>query len=376
MPIVYLDHAATSWPKPPEVAAAVARWYAEVGVSAGRGDSDLCRIAAREVDAARRQLGALCGVPPARVAFTSGATESSNLFLRAFLRPGDRVVTTAAEHSAIARPLLALVAERGIALEIVAVDRLGYVDAVAVAAALDRAPTRLFAVNHASNVTGAVQDVSALTNLAHARGCAVMVDASQSLGLVPVGDLGADVVIGSAHKSLLGPPGLGFLAARPPIEFAPAKQGGTGSSRALAEQPRDWPGGFEAGTPNTPAIFGLAAALRWSTAQDRAACLARELQVIDAVREDLRRRLADRVRIVSPVTGARLPVLSFTLADLDPAEAGVLLADAGIHVRTGFHCAPWIHAALGTEAAGTIRVSVGPFVSAAEALQVARVLAR
>src|SRR5690606_37148009 len=239
--MLYLDHAATSWPKPPEVPAAVADWFTSIGVSPDRGDGERCHRAAALTAEVRAGVAALCGVRAERVVFTSGATESANLFLRGFLAPGDRVVATAAEHSAIARPLRALGRTLDIECEVVPVDGAGYVAVDAVERALRRRATRLLAVNHASNVTGAVQDVAALVGVAHAHGCTVLLDASQSAGVLPLAGLGADVILGSAHKSLLGPPGLGFLAVRDGIALRPAKQGGTGSSLALDEQPETWP---------------------------------------------------------------------------------------------------------------------------------------
>lgn len=373
--MIYLDHAATSFPKPIEVAQAVARWFSEVGVSADRGDSDLCRVAADEVQRVRRDLAALCGTLPQRTLFTSGATEAVNLFLRGFLAPGSRVVTTAAEHSAVARTLAALADERQISTEVVAVDDVGQVDPQDVEHALDQASTALLVVNHASNVTGAVQDLAALAEAARRRGIVSLADVSQTLGLLPVAGL-ADVLVGSAHKNLLGPPGLGVLAVARHVPLRPAKQGGTGSSRALARQPEDWPGGFEPGTPNTPAIFGLGASLRWLAERDHGSLLATELAGIEALAMALREALGNRVRVIEPRATPRLPICSFTLTHIDPAEAGILLAEAGIHVRTGFHCAPWIHQHLGTAERGTIRVSVGPFATPEQTLEVVRVLAR
>ena len=372
--MIHLDHAATSFPKAPGVADAVARWYAEVGVSPDRGDGDACRIAAAEVAAARRGVASLCGVVPEQVAFTSGTTESLHLLFTAVLRAGDRVVTTAAEHSSVVRPLVAMRETLGLALDVVPVDATGTVDATRLADAVAAAPCRLLVVTHASNVTGAVQPVGPALTAARAAGALSIVDAAQTIGMVDV-PAGTDFVVGSAHKSLLGPPGLGFVAAREPFPLVPPKPGGSGSSTALEAHPDRWPTVLESGTPNTPALFGLAAALRHHHAVDPAAELARALGAIDALAEALLERVP-AARLLRPSPGApRLPILSFVLPDLDPAEAGMLLASAGIQVRTGFHCAPWVHRALGTTQAGTIRVSVGPNVPPTDVLEVATVLA-
>lgn len=357
--MLYLDHAATSHPKPKEVLDAMQHWYVDVGVSAARGSSHRCTEAERVVQRARRATGALCGLPAARVAFTSGATESINLFLRGFLQPGDLVLTTAFEHSSVARPLVALSREVPIRLRVLPPDADGGLSPDTVARALRESEPRLFAFPHASNVTGVRFDAAAFCERARAVGAATLLDASQTAGLFAL-DVGADAVAFGAHKALLGPPGLGVLAVRDGIALRSAKQGGTGSSRALDEHPTEWPQAFEAGTPNTPAIYGLDAALRLATPAVRAA---RAQAMLDATQrlEDHLRRLAG-VRLL-PAPGDRAPVLSFVHDALDPAEIGALLDQHDVHVRTGHHCAPWIHRHFGTELAGTVRLSPGPELS-------------
>ena len=368
--MIYLDHAATSFPKPAPVLAAVLRWFEELGVSADRGDSKLCAEVAREVRAARSGLADLMGMAPERVAFVSGATEGLNLVLRGILRPGDRVVTTDVEHSSLVRPLVHLRSVLNLEIVRIACDGYGRLDPAAFADALRGKTTRLVAFSHASNVTGAVCDAAAICALSRARGALSLVDASQSAGIVSL-RVGADVVVASAHKHLHAPPGLGFVAVMPGTPLTTLKQGGTGSSKALDRHPEEWPTAFEAGTPNTPAILGLAAALRWS--RERAQQdLERGLARIDALRASL--AAAGAVSFQSPVASPRIPILSFTIQGLDTSEAGVLLAEAGIHVRTGYHCAPWIHERLGSAETGTIRVSPGPEISADQALAPARAL--
>lgn len=359
--MIYLDHAATSFPKPPAVLAAIRSWYEDLGVSAERGDGHRCREVRAGVDEARRRIGGLVGVPAARVAFVSGATEGLNLALRALLRPGDTVLTTAFEHSSVVRPLRALQRERGLRLQVLGPTPEGGLSVDAAAAALADCRPRLLVFTHASNVTGALFDAAALCDVARRLQVATLLDASQTAGLFDLA-VGADVVVASAHKGLHGPPGLGFLAVRDGLPLAPQKQGGTGSSAALDEHPTTWPHAFEAGTPNTPAILGLLAALRWLDAEGpsvlRDAALARTCEL-----EELLSRNR-QVRLLRP-PGPRTPVLSFVHAQYDPAEIGGMLDAAGVSVRTGFHCAPWIHAALGTAQTGTVRMSPGPFVSAA-----------
>ena len=368
--MIYLDHAATSFPKPKAVLDAVSRWFCEQGVSADRGDSQSCGDVSHQVAKVRREIGNLCGVPAQHIAFTSGATESLNLCLRGHLRQGDRVLTTAIEHSSLARPLRLLQTERGIEIEILRPDAQGRIDPELLNDALRQRQYQLLAFSHASNVLGTVQDASRLCKIATEHGASSLLDASQTAGLLPL-DVGADMVVASAHKSLMSPPGLGFLATKPGVELTPTRAGGTGSSHALDQQPEDWPTRMEAGTPNTPAIMGLGAALDWLATNGSP--LEHGLQLLDSLREALARK-PDRVKLLGPAHGPRVPILSFTSCDMDPAEAGLALAEQGIHVRTGFHCAPWIHEVLGTGVGGTIRVSPGPFIQKAEILEVASAL--
>ena len=370
--MLYLDQAATSFPKPAPVLAAVEHWFRELGVSPGRGDSQRTAAVHTIVQQARAGIGALVGMPAERVAFTSGCTESINLFLRGFLRRGDRVLTTAFEHSSVVRPLLALQRERELRVDVLPPDEHCGLAATAVRSALAAARPRLFAFTHASNVTGAVFDAAAFCGAAREQGCTTLLDASQTAGHLDL-RVGADAVAASAHKALLAPPGLGFLAVRADVAVEGQKQGGTGSSRALDVHPREWPTAFEAGTPNTPAICGLHAALRWRETRPPG-----DLQVaLQRVEELQALLLADpRFRVFAPPPGPRTPVLSFAHEQFDPGEIGALLDAADVHVRTGHHCAPWLHRHLGTEAAGTVRVSPGPEVTAADIRSVWAVLAR
>ncbi len=358
--MIYLDHAATSQPKPAPVLDAIVRWFRDVGVSAARGAGDRCRVAALEVDAARRAVAALAGVPERGVAFVSGATEGLNLALRALLRPGDAVLTTAFEHSSVVRPLRALQRERSLRVDVLPPAADGTIGTDAVRAALAARPA-LLVFTHASNVTGAGVDAAAWCDAARAAGSTTLLDASQTAGTVDL-RVGADVVVASGHKALQGPPGVGFVATR--LELAPQKQGGTGLSIALEEHPTTWPEAFEAGTPDTPAIFGLAAALRCRPDAQRAADAAQALAAADELAHGLRG--VRGTTVFAPRTATRVPVLSCVHASYDPAELGAMLAALDVHVRTGHHCAPWLHRHLGTEAAGTLRFSTSATTTAAD----------
>ena len=369
--MIYLDHAATSWPKPAAVLAAVQRWFTELGVSAARGDGPRQAEVATLVDETRARLAAMTGVPAERVAFVSGATEGLNLALRALLQPGDRVVTTAVEHSSVARVLHEL--GPTLQLQVAIVPLVGNrIHEAAVEHELALAPARLLVCSHASNVTGQVLDVARLCAAARRLGTRSLVDASQTAGHLDL-RCGADGIVASAHKALLGPPGLGFVAAAAHLELPPQKFGGTGSSTALAEHPRRWPMAFEAGTPNTPAICGLLAALRWRDQHPAHLALAAALAAADRLANGL--AALPGVRVVSCLDGPRVPIVSVVHERYDPSELAAILTGAGIETRSGHHCAPWVHAGLGTGAGGTLRLSPGEATTSAEIDAVLRLFA-
>jgi len=355
--MIYLDHAATSWPKPDAVVAACQHWLTDIGVSAERGDGPRTRAAADTVANARRGVAAITGHRPDDVAFCSGATEGLNLALRGLLREGRSVTTTPLEHSSVVRPLVALAAQAGVRIQLLEHEDGDAMNSEAFCNQLTRQPTDVVVFTHASNVTGGVYDARRICETARAKGITTVLDASQTAGYLSL-DVGADVVIASCHKALHGPPGLGFVSKRTTLALPPQKQGGTGSSAALDQHPTDWPLAFEAGTPNTPAIFGLNAALEWLADQTSTALLCRALDALRPIEEGLRE--LPGIEVVEPGSELRTPVVSFTHRDYDPAEIGAILASANIHARTGFHCAPWAHQRLGTQAAGTVRISTGP----------------
>jgi selenocysteine lyase/cysteine desulfurase len=361
----YLDHAATSWPKPPEVLAAWDRAAREVGATAGRaayrhaGEADAIRGRARA--AAATLLG---GVDPARVALPAGGTLALNMAIHGLVMPGAHVLATAADHNATLRPLRWLESRGVIGLDVVPCDGQGRVDPVAVAAAW-RPATRMLVCAHASNVTGALQDVAALAAIAHDRGGLVLLDAAQSAGLVPatVAGFGADVVAAPAHKWLQGTAGAAILWLRPGLEPALLVQGGTGSASDSLEMPAALVDRLEAGTPDVPALAALGAAADWLAARGVAevGIWCRGLAATCAA------RLADvrGVRVFAADDGA--PIVSFTVEGYDPVDVAVVLEQAaGVQVRSGWHCAALVHEHLGTRAGGTIRASFGPGNTAAD----------
>jgi cysteine desulfurase family protein len=365
---VYLDHAATSWPKPPEVVEAVVAAMREQGANPGRGAYAMALAASRVVFESRRACADLLGVADSRdLIFTSGCTESCNLMLKGLLGPGDRLVVSSMEHNAISRPLHAL-AQQGLTVDVVEADGTGLVDAADVERAVRRAPTKAVVCQHAGNVTGAIQPIADLADIAHENSALLLVDGAQGGGHLDV-DLGAldvDAYALAGHKGMLGPQGVGLLYLRPGLEARELTQGGTGGGSSEEDaQPSGRPERYEAGTPNTQGIAGLGAGARLLSAHG-ARWRAEEQQIFRVLKEGL---LAMRgVTVYGPgLDEPCVPVLCLTHATLDPDRIAFLLdRQAGVAVRSGLHCAPWAHRSLGTLETGAVRLSVGHGTTAAD----------
>ena len=368
---VYLDNAATSWPKPPAVYDAVDRYQRTLGAAAGRSAYRDAVDVERLVLETRRRIAQLVGLTePRRIIFTCNGTDSLNLALHGLLRPGDHVVTSVVEHNSTLRPLRYLTAKYGIEVTRVGCNREGIVDVDEYRQAI-RPNTRLVTLVHASNVTGAIQPVAEVGKLAKERGMIFLVDAAQSLGHVEtdLGKIQADLLAAPGHKGLLGPLGTGILAIASPLEtqLEPIRQGGTGTNSESDEPPQTLPDRYEAGNHNVPGILGLGAAV--SFLQERSLKAIREHEM--ELTERLLSGLSDiaNVTLYGPRAATkRVGVVSFNLEGYDPQEAAALLdASYSIQARAGLHCAPLMHAALGTAGrGGTVRFSVGPFTTETE----------
>ena len=365
MPRTYLDNAATSWPKPPGVLAAMDRYHRELGVAAGRG----AKRAASEVDSviARCRLRAanLLGAESAeRIVFTFNGTDSLNVALHGVLKAGDHVIASTLEHNSVLRPLSELRQRIGIETTLIAPESNGRIEPAKFRVAL-RPNTRLIALLHASNVTGIVQPIEEVGTIAKEAGALMLVDAAQTAGHRPinVSDLPLDLLVCPGHKGFLGPLGTGLLYLRPGVEqhVASFRQGGTGSVSEDERQPEQLPDKYESGNHNVPGLFGLEAALSW--VQEK------QVETIQRHEQLLRQALLDQLSGLSNVTlfggdvadEQTVGVISLTLDGFDPQDlAAILDADFDIQTRAGFHCAPGAHRSLGTlETGGTLRVSVG-----------------
>jgi len=356
---IYLNNAATSFPKPACVEEAVVRVLRTGGMTPSRSLQTSDDGAARLIYETRVALARLLGIAdPARLVFTFNATDSLNLALRGVLRGGGHVVTTSMEHNSVARPLRALEAD-GVEVTRVPCDGAGRLDPSDVCDAM-RSDTRLIVMIHASNVTGTIMPVAEVAALARERAIPVLIDAAQTAGCVPldVGALGVDYAAFTGHKALLGPQGTGLLYVGDPDRLAPTRLGGTGSQSERDRQPEMMPDRYEAGTPNLVGIAGLGAAAGFLL----------ERRVADIRRHEvaLVARLLGRLAEIRQVTiyGPRDPdqvtgIVAFNIGDLDCAEVSqALQSDYRIITRCGLHCAPWAHETIGTLDRGTVRASV------------------
>jgi cysteine desulfurase family protein len=296
-----------------------------------------------------------------RIAFTHSATEALNLALKGVVSPGDHLVTTTMEHNALARPLHHA-AGNGVEITWVPSDPDGYVTAEQIIAAL-RPETKMVAMTHCSNVTGAVNPIGEIGPLLRQRGVIFLVDGAQSAGSYPVDmeTMGIDLFAAPGHKGLYGPPGTGFLAISPGVELEPLLRGGTGSSSAELTQPVTLPERYESGTMNTPAIAGLLAGVKFIANRGVAAIHAYEMELVEQMIAGL-----TAIPGITVYNGdrsrPRCAVVSFTLADKDPSTIGFMLDHTyGISVRVGLHCAPLAHKSIGSFPEGTVRVSPGLF---------------
>lgn len=360
--MIYLDNAATSWPKPESVYQTMDSFLREKGANPGRSGHRMAVAAEQVIEETRTLAARLLNAPDEKeIVFGANCTEGLNLALRGLLRPGDHVVTDAIGHNSLVRPLTRL--ERlGVRVTRVAPAPGSFsVSPKAVEEAITPA-TRLVALTHASNVTGVVQPVEEIGWLARKRGVPLLVDAAQSAGVLPL-DVQAgniDLLALSGHKGPLGPTGTGVLYVSSRLELEPLKEGGTGTVSESEEQPLDRPSRYESGTPNTVGIAGLGAGLRHVLSEGVETIRRRELELTALLLDGLAAN--PKVTVYGPLDGNRVGVVSFRIEGWSPGDAGAVLDQAfDIQVRTGLHCAPAAHRTLGTFPEGTVRASVGCF---------------
>ena len=356
--MIYLDNAATTLHKPPQVMEAVLHAMITMG-NAARGAHGGALEASRTVFGTREKLARLFSCRRAdHVVFTANSTEALNIAINGTIHRGDHVISTDCEHNSVLRPLYRLEEERGVELDFVPADRQGRVD-YSDFERLMRPNTRAVVCTHCSNLTGNIMDLERISDIAHRHGALLLVDASQTAGTVPIHmeALGVDVLCFTGHKGLMGPQGTGGLCIRPGVEIAPGKVGGSGVHSYDRHHPMEYPTRLEAGTLNSHGIAGLSAALD--------VILERGVEDIQRAEHALMQRFYEGVRDIPGITvygdfsvPERCAIVALNIRDYDSsAVSDELTVTYGIATRPGAHCAPRMHKALGTTEQGAVRFS-------------------
>ena len=362
--LIYLDNAATSFPKPEEVYRYMDEFYRNFGVNPGRSGYDLCMEAGEVVEATRRLLTEFFnGDEPDRLCFTYNSTDALNLIVSGLLQKGDHAITTNVEHNSVLRPLYHQHVENGVELDYVPFDAKGFVAPEDFQKRFKK-NTKLVLVNHASNVIGTVQPVKEIGRLCRERGVVFAIDASQSAGKIPIDmkDMNIDVVAFTGHKSLLGPTGIGGLCVGKDVEIRHTRAGGTGVRSAVRTHLFEYPYRLEYGTINTMGVAGLNAGLKWVKERGMAKLHDREMRLTTMLRDGLKGADGVTLYCQDDLTD-HIAVFLFNVDGLEAMDTGTMLdVDYGIAARTGLHCAPLVHEQLGIDKIhGGVRFGVGPF---------------
>lgn len=359
--LVYLDHAATSWPKPPEVAAAMMEALQHSGANAGRGNHSMAMGTGRMLVRARSMLAELFSISNAQdVAFTHNTTMGLNMAIKGTLRRGDHVISTMTEHNSVRRPLEYLRKTLGVEIDYVPVNPEGQVDLLELQK-LFKGNTKMVICNHSSNLLGSILPVGEIGDLAESRGAVFLVDAAQSAGTIEidVAKMNIDLLAFPGHKGLLGPQGTGGIYIAPGLDMEPLLHGGTGSQSENSDQPTVRPDRYEAGTQNAVGIAGLLAGLRKIKELGPENIHQQEWLLTQMLMEGL--SVVPGIKMLGPgIGGSRSGIVSFTIEGQDSAMiAHRLDREYNIAVRAGMHCTPLAHQSVDTLKSGAVRVSVG-----------------
>lgn len=360
--MIYLDNAATSFPKPEQVWRALKDHWFNKGGNPGRSGHRLSLEAGRAVVQAREALSELFhGEKSEQIVFSSNATDAINMAFKGILKPGDHVITTSMEHNSVIRPLRDF-EQRGCELSVVPCSKEGFVSVEKIQEEIKR-ETRLVVVNHVSNLTGTIQPVGEIGRLCREKGVLFMVDAAQSAGVLPIDvqKMGISLLAFTGHKGLFGPQGTGGLYVHPDLEVRPFRLGGTGSRSDSQYHPDFMPDRLEAGTLNAFGLSGLLAGVEFVQKEGLNTIKEREALLTGCLVDGLRQ--INGVEVYGPISNEeRSCVVSFNISGLDGAEVAFVLDDQfNIMTRPGIHCAPLAHETIGTFPWGAIRMSVGYF---------------
>lgn len=362
--MIYLDNSATTLKKPAVVIEAVTNALSQLGNS-GRGVHEDSLKSSEVIFQTRQGLCRLFNGEQARqIVFTSGATESLNLAIEGMLFGNDHVITTALEHNSVLRPLYRMQKEKGLELTIIPADKQGNLDYSDFESAI-KEQTKAIIVTHASNVTGNIVDLEKISGICEKHGLYLIVDASQSAGVLPIDvqALKIDLLCFTGHKSLYGPQGTGGLYVRPGISLRPLKVGGSGIDTFNPQHPTSFPTALEAGTLNGHGIAGLGAGVHYLLDQTIEK-LSQETGRISQLFYEEVSKIDDLIVYGDFSTNQRCPIVSLNLGQRDSAEISDLLSyEYGIATRSGGHCAPLMHEALGTKEQGVVRFSFSSFTT-------------
>ncbi|MCT4565534.1 MAG: aminotransferase class V-fold PLP-dependent enzyme [Maledivibacter sp.] len=360
--MIYLDNAATSYPKPEEVYKAVDKCMREYGANPGRSGHKLALKAGRAIYETRELMCKLFNIDnPMQIILTSNATDSLNLAIKGLLKEGDHVITSGMEHNSLIRPIKAL-EEIGVENTIIECDSEGFIKLDKLREAI-KGNTKLIAVTHASNVTGTLMPIGEIGEIAKESNIPLLVDAAQTAGVydIDVQKMNIDLLAFPGHKGLMGPQGTGALYIGEGIKLRHMKEGGTGSKSESLLQPDIIPDRYESGTPNTSGIVGLGAGIKYILDIGLDNIRKHEEELTKYMIDGLRK--LDKVKIYGPLDAKKkASVISINIGDLDSSEVSYILDQAfNIAVRSGLHCAPLAHKTVGTFEQGTVRFSIGYF---------------
>lgn len=359
--LIYFDNAATTFPKPKVVYDSIMDAMMNYGANPGRSGHKMALKANRGMFETRQLLSKLFNTGnPMSIVFTFNCTQSLNIGIKGFLRPGDHVITTSMEHNSVLRPIHHL-KDQGVESTIVAANSQGLVDPTDIERAI-RPNTRLIVTSHISNLVGSITPIEEIGTIAKKHDIIYLVDAAQSAGVydIDVRKMNIDILAFPGHKGLFGPQGTGGLYINDEIDLEGIFQGGTGSESSSMVQPNIRPDKFESGTLNAPGIIGLGSGIKYLIDKGLDAIRDHEVEITNHFIEGIKD--IKGLRIYGPLTTKQAPVISINIGNMDSAEIAYILDEKyDIAVRAGLHCAPLAHRTIGTQNQGAVRFSFGYF---------------
>ena len=362
--LIYLDNAATTFPKPKEVYNYMHEFYQKHGVNPGRSGYDMCMATEEIIHSTRKMLTEFFnGTDPNHLTFSYNASDTLNMVVDGLLSKGDHVITSNVEHNSVLRPLYHKKHDSIIELAYIPFDKNGYIDPDDVKKAL-RKNTKMVIINHGSNVIGTVQPITEIGKCCKEAGVLFVIDASQTAGVVDIDvkEMNVDIVVFTGHKSLMGPTGIGGSYICEDVPIKGTRFGGTGVRSAYPFHLEEFPYRMECGTLNIVGVAGLNAGQKWLMKRGIKNIHDNEMKLWDKLREGLQ-NIEGVITYCADSVKDHIAVLSFNIKGWDAGDVGTILdVDYGIASRTGLQCAPLVHVQLGTDKIhGTIRLSIGPF---------------